>query len=391
MAKCIAVVNAGSSSVKFGIYDTAGDETLLLKGQVEQIGVSPTLTVDGADGEEIAKHEWPAEGFGHAEAMHVIIDKLRELLPGSTVEGIGHRVVHGGTKYAAPVQITQEVIRELDKLTPLAPLHQPHNLGPIKAIALRVPAIRQVACFDTSFHQTQEALAYSFALPREITDKGVRRYGFHGLSYEFVSGKIREVAPDYADKKIIIAHLGNGASLCALKDGKSTATTMGFTAVEGLMMGTRCGSVDPGVLIYLLDEAGMDARKLEALVYKKSGLLGVSGISSDMRTLRQSDDPRAKEATDLFVYRIVREIGSLAAALGGLDGLVFTGGIGQRDTKTRAEVVAGCGWLGAVLDEQANADHAQRINAESSRIPVWVLPTDEEMVICRHTSALLGL
>ena len=391
MAQCIAVVNAGSSSVKFGIYDSAGDETLLLKGQVEQIGVSPTLTVENAAGEEVARHSWPPEGFGHAEAMHVIIDSLRDLLPGSTVLGIGHRVVHGGTRFGSPVEVTQEIIAELEKLTPLAPLHQPHNLGPIKAIALRVPAIRQVACFDTAFHQTQQPLAYSFALPREITDKGVRRYGFHGLSYEFVAGKLREVAPDHANKKIIIAHLGNGASLCALDGGKSAATTMGFTAVEGLMMGTRCGSVDPGVLIYLMDEAGMDARKLEALVYKKSGLLGVSGISSDMRTLRQSDDPKAKEATDLFVYRIVREIGSLSAALGGLDGLVFTGGIGQRDTRTRAEVIAGCGWLGAVLDEQANADHRQRIDAESSRIPVWVLPTDEEMVICRHTAALLGL
>jgi acetate kinase len=391
MAECIAVVNAGSSSVKFGIYDTAGDEPLLLKGQVEQIGVSPTLTVENATGEVVAKHSWPAEGFGHSEAMHVIIDSLRDLLPGSSVRGIGHRVVHGGTKFGAPVEVTHDLIAELEKLTPLAPLHQPHNLGPIKAIAVRVPAIRQVACFDTGFHQTQEALAYSFALPREITDKGVRRYGFHGLSYEFVSGKLGEVAPDHANKKIIIAHLGNGASLCALNGGKSAATTMGFTAVEGLMMGTRCGSIDPGVLIYLMDEAGMDARRLEALVYKQSGLLGVSGISSDMRTLRQSNEPQAKAAADLFVYRIVREIGSLAAALGGLDGLVFTGGIGQRDTVTRKEVVAGCAWLGAELDEQANAEHRERIDAGTSRIPVWVLPTDEERVICRHTARLLGL
>jgi acetate kinase len=391
MAECIAVVNAGSSSVKFGIYDTAGDEPLLVSGQVEQIGVSPTLTAKGADGKELASRNWPAEGFGHPEAMHVIIDTLRDLLPGSTVVGIGHRVVHGGTDFAEPVEITAEIIAKLDKLCPLAPLHQPHNLGPIKAISIRVPGIRQVACFDTGFHQSQDPLAYSFALPREITDTGVRRYGFHGLSYEFVSGKLGEVAPDHADKKIIIAHLGNGASLCALHEGKSVATTMGFTAVEGLMMGTRCGSIDPGVLIYLMDEAGMDARRLEALVYKQSGLLGVSGISSDMRTLRQSNEPQAKAAADLFVYRIVREIGSLAAALGGLDGLVFTGGIGQRDTVTRKEVVAGCAWLGAELDEQANADHRERIDAGTSRIPVWVLPTDEERVICRHTARLLDL
>jgi acetate kinase len=249
------------------------------------------------------------------------------------------------------------------------------------------PHIPQVACFDTAFHQTQDHLAQAFALPREITDAGVRRYGFHGLSYEYVSGKLKEVASDLAGRRVIIAHLGNGASLCALHDGRSVATTMGFTAVEGLMMGTRCGSIDPGVLIYLMDERKMNARALEELVYKKSGLLGVSGITSDMRTLRASDDPRAREAIDLFVYRIVREIGSLAAALGGLDGLVFTGGIGQRDARTRSEVVAGCAWLGAEIDERANANGTGRIDAGSSRIPVWVLPTDEESVIARHTAS----
>ena len=228
-------------------------------------------------------------------------------------------------------------------------------------------------------------------MPRELTESGIRRYGFHGLSYEFVSTRLREVAPEHADKRIIIAHLGNGASLCAIHQGRSVATTMGFTAVEGLVMGTRCGSIDPGVLIYLMDEHGMDARALESLIYKKSGLLGVSGISSDMRTLRASDDPKAREAIDLFIYRIVREIGSLSAALGGLDGLVFTGGIGQRDAKTRREVVAGCAWLGAVLDEDANAGGEGRIDAQSSKLPIWVLPTDEEGVIARHTAALLNL
>jgi acetate kinase len=251
------------------------------------------------------------------------------------------------------------------------------------------PHIRQVACFDTAFHQTQQQLAQNYALPRELTEAGVKRYGFHGLSYEYVSGKLRDVAPDQADGRIIVAHLGNGASLCAMHHGRSVATTMGFTAVEGLVMGTRCGSIDPGVLIYLMDERGMDARALEDLIYKKSGLLGVSGLSSDMRTLRGSDDPRAREAIDLFIYRIVREIGSLSAALGGLDGIVFTGGIGQRDTKTRKEVIDGCGWLGAAIDEQLNAAGQGRIDATTSRIPVWVLPTDEERVIARHTAALL--
>jgi acetate kinase len=391
MTECIAVVNAGSSSVKFGFYDAAGDERLLLKGQVEQIGVSPTLTAEDAKGIEIAKRNWPAEGFGHAEAMHAIIETARELLPGASVKGVGHRVVHGGTTFATPVVITSAIIADLEKLTPLAPLHQPHNLAPIKAIAAAGPVIRQVACFDTGFHQSQAPLAQTYALPRDLTESGIRRYGFHGLSYEFVSTRLRVVAPEQADKRIIIAHLGNGASLCAMHKGRSVATTMGFTAVEGLVMGTRCGSIDPGVLIYLMDEKGMDARKLETLIYKQSGLLGVSGISSDMRTLRASSDPKAQEAIALFIYRIVREIGSLAAALGGLDGLVFTGGIGQRDIKTRQEVVAGCNWLGAVLNEDANEDHAQRIDGEQSRLPIWVLPTDEERVICRHTAALLGL
>jgi acetate kinase len=269
-------------------------------------------------------------------------------------------------------------------------LHQPHNLAPIEALMRVEPSLQQVACFDTAFHQVQPTLAQAFALPRELTESGIRRYGFHGLSYEYVSGKLREVAPDLAEKRVIVAHLGNGASLCALDNGRSVATTMGFTAADGLVMGTRCGSLDPGVLIYLMDERGMDARDLEDLIYKRSGLLGVSGLSSDMRTLRASDDPRAREAIDLFIYRIVREIGSLAAALGGLDGLVFTGGIGQRDAKTRQEVVAGCAWLGALLDDAANSAGQGRIDTSASSIPVWVLPTDEEQVIARHTAALLS-
>lgn len=392
MAQCIAVVNAGSSSVKFGFYDSEGDEPLLLRGQVEQIGVSPTLTASDDEGNALVERDWPAEGFGHAQAMGAILDVAREYLPaGSSINGVGHRVVHGGTRFAQPVEVSESVIAELEKLSPLAPLHQPHNLGPIKAIAENARHIRQVACFDTAFHQVQPHLAQAFAIPRELSDSGIRRYGFHGLSYEFVSGRLREVAPDLADRRIIIAHLGNGASLCAIHQGRSVATTMGFTAVEGLMMGTRCGSIDPGVMIYLMDEHGMDARALESLIYKKCGLLGVSGISSDMRTLRASDDSRAREAIDLFIYRIIREIGSLAAALGGLEGLVFTGGIGQRDAKTRREVAAGCGWLGAELDEMRNQGGDGLISADSSRLPIWVLQTDEERVIARQTAAVLGI
>jgi acetate kinase len=392
MAQCIAVVNAGSSSVKFGFYDSEGDETLLLRGAVEQIGVSPTLTASDAEGNDVAELNWPPEGFGHAQAMGAILEVAREQLPaGSTVSGVGHRVVHGGTRFAAPVEVTPEIIPELEKLSPLAPLHQPHNLGPIKGIAQNAPHIRQVACFDTAFHQTQPHLAQAFALPRELSDAGIKRYGFHGLSYDYVSARLRDVAPDHANKRIVIAHLGNGASLCAINEGHSVATTMGFTAVEGLVMGTRCGSIDPGVLIYLMDEKGMDARALESLVYKKCGLLGVSGISSDMRTLRASDDPRAREAIDLFIYRVVREIGSLAAALGGLDGLVFTGGIGQRDAKTRREVAAGCAWLGAELDEARNGGAEGLISTDGSKLPMWVVQTDEERVIARQTAAVLGL
>ena len=392
MAQCIAVVNAGSSSVKFGFYDSEGEETLLLRGAVEQIGVSPTLSASDGEGNDVVERNWPSDGFTHAQAMTAVLEVAREHLPeGSTIVGVGHRVVHGGTQFAGPAQVTSDVISVLEGFSPLAPLHQPHNLAPIKAIAENRPDIPQVACFDTAFHQTQPHLAQAYALPRELSDEGIKRYGFHGLSYDFVSSRLREIAPDHADKRIIIAHLGNGASVCAIDKGKSVATTMGFTAVEGLMMGTRCGSIDPGVLIYLMDEKGMDARAIESLVYKKCGLLGVSGISSDMRTLRQSDDPRAKEAIDLFIYRIVREIGSLAAALGGIDGLVFTGGIGQRDAKTRREVAAGCAWLGAELDETRNGGAEGPISTDNSKLPMWVVQTDEELVIARQTAAVLGI
>jgi len=390
MSRQIAVINAGSSSIKFAVFNEGGrDQELMFRGQIENIGVAPKLHVEKPDGEKLVENEWGAKDLDHRLATKAILQVSIGLLGGEAVEGIGHRVVHGGTQFTGPTAVTMDLIKSLKSLIPLAPLHQPHNVAPMEAIMSEAPLIPQVACFDTAFHQTQEHLAQAFALPRELSDSGIRRYGFHGLSYEYVSRKLKEVAPDHADGRIVIAHLGNGASLCAVHKGKSVATTMGFTAVEGLVMGTRCGSIDPGVLIYLMDEKGMDARALETLIYKKSGLLGVSGITSDMRALRESSDPHAKEAIDLFIYRIVREIGSLAAALGGIDGLVFTGGIGQRDAKTRREVAAGCAWLGAVLDEQANAKGEGRIDAAASLIPMWVLPTDEEAVIARQTAAVL--
>ena len=390
MSRQIAVINAGSSSIKFAVFNEDGrDQQLMFRGQIENIGVAPKLHVESPEGEQLVENEWKANELDHRLATKAILEVSIGLLGGEAVEGIGHRVVHGGTQFTGPTAVTKDIVKSLKSLIPLAPLHQPHNVAPMEAIMSEAPHIPQVACFDTAFHQTQQHLAQAFALPRELTESGIRRYGFHGLSYEYVSGKLKEVAPDLADGRIVIAHLGNGASLCAIHKGKSVATTMGFTAVEGLVMGTRCGSIDPGVLIYLMDEKGMDARALETLIYKKSGLLGVSGITSDMRALRQSRDPHAREAIDLFIYRIVRELGSLAAALGGIDGIVFTGGIGQRDARTRSEVAAGCGWLGAVLDEQSNTKGEGRIDATSSLIPMWVLPTDEERVIARQTASIL--
>jgi acetate kinase len=391
MNGCIAVINAGSSSIKFALYDAGACETAAFRGQVEQIGVSPHLRASNAAREIILEERWPAEGFDHRRATQEIIETCRSLIQGAPVLGIGHRVVHGGMQHAAPVRVDDKVLADLATLTPLAPLHQPHNLAPIAAIAEAAPHIPQVACFDTAFHRRQPHLAQMFALPRKYTDAGVRRYGFHGLSYEYIAERLRDVAPELAGGRVIVAHLGNGASLCAMDNGVSVATTMGFTAVDGLVMGTRCGALDPGVLLYLMDTHGMDARAIETLVYRESGLLGVSGVSSDMRKLRASLEPEAAEAIDLFVYRIQREIGSLAAALEGVDGLVFTGGIGENDADVRGDVMEGCRWLGLVPDAARNAAGAGRITADTSRVAAWVIPTDEERMVAQHTSTLLGL
>jgi acetate kinase len=387
---CIAVFNAGSSSIKFALYADGTGGELLFKGQVEKIGAAPRMKVTSATGETLVEREWPAAGLDHKAATNVILETCLERLGGRSVAGVGHRVVHGGIHYAAPVRIDAGVIDQLAALAPLAPLHQPHNLAPIRAIAEAAPGMAQVACFDTAFHRAQPEIAQLYAIPKALTDEGVRRYGFHGLSYEFISGRLSEVAPHLAAGRTIVCHLGNGASAAALKGGKSHATTMGFTAVEGLMMGTRCGSIDPGVLIYLMDEHGMDARALEDLVYKKSGLLGVSGVSSDMRELKASAEPSARVAIDLFVYRIVREIGSLAAALGGVDGIVFTGGIGENDADLRPKVIAGCEWLGANIAGSDAGSGERRIRSDNAAVEVWVIPTDEERMIARHTHAVLA-
>jgi acetate kinase len=386
----IAVLNAGSSSIKFALYETTPDETLLFRGQIESIGVAPHLKAVDAAGATVAERRWNDGKLDHRTATNEILTLGRELLAGRPVLGFGHRVVHGGTQYARPVRIDRPVMDKLAKLVPLAPLHQPHNLAPIEAIAA-ASTIPQVACFDTAFHRAQPALAQAFALPRDITEAGVRRYGFHGLSYDFIVSRLGELDPDLARARLVIAHLGNGASLCAVHEGRSVASTMGFTALDGLVMGTRSGSLDPGVLLYLMEERGYDAKAIEDLLYRKSGLLGVSGISSDMRTLRQSSEPAAREAIALFVYRIVREVGSLAAALGGLDGLVFTAGIGENDAPTRAEVAAGCAWLGVALDASRNAVGRGIVSTDTSRVKVLVVPTDEERMIARYTARALAL
>jgi acetate kinase len=304
-------------------------------------------------------------------------------IEGHDIVAMGHRVVHGGGDFAEPVLIDDDILEQLAALVPLAPLHQPHNLAVIRAMRALRPRLPQIACFDTAFHRSQPAIAQAFAIPRKYAEAGVRRYGFHGVSYQYVIGRLREIAPDLARGRVIVAHLGNGASLCAMRDGRSVASTMGFTTVDGLVMGTRCGALDPGVLIHLMDRYGMGPRELESLIYRESGLLGVSGISSDMRALRAAAEPEAKEAIALFVYRIQREIGSLAAALGGVDALVFTAGIGENDARTRAEVVAGCGWLGLTLDAQANARADVIISSSDSAVAVLVIPTNEEIEIAR--------
>jgi acetate kinase len=390
-ANAIAVLNAGSSSIKFSVFTQAGDDlALVLRGQAEAIHTTPRFVAKGTAGETLATHDWGAGSrLGHDGALEHIIGFLRDRLRGTPLVGIGHRVVHGGLKYTTPVRVDRQVMDDLAQFIALAPLHQPHNLTPIRLLFERRSDLPQVACFDTSFHRAQPELAQMFALPKELHDAGVRRYGFHGLSYEYIASVLPRHDPRAAGGRTVVCHLGNGASMCALAGGRSVASTMGFTAVDGLPMGTRCGAIDPGVILYLMDQRGMDTRAVERLIYSESGLLGVSGVSSDMRTLLASDEPRARLAVDLYVYRIARELGSLAAALGGLDALVFTGGIGENSAEIRARVCRDAGWLGVRLDEDANHGGAPRISAADSPATAWVIPTNEELMIARHTRRVL--
>ena len=400
MADAVLTLNAGSSSIKFALFarGAAIPQRPELVGQIDGIGAAggqgAHLKAKDAAGRTLDDSDLTLAGPAetqHKAALSFLVDWLHRHEAGWRIAGVGHRVVHGAQKFSQPIIVDSAIVEALRGFIPLAPLHQPHNLAGIDALTAALPGIPQVACFDTAFHRSQPEVAQLFALPRAITAQGVRRYGFHGLSYEYIA----EVLPQHLDVRrargrVIVAHLGNGASMCAMKDLKSQASTMGFTAVDGLMMGTRTGNLDPGVLLYLMDYQQMDVKALTRMLYKESGLLGVSGISQDMRVLLDSAAPEAREAVDLFCYRIVREIGSLAAALGGLEALVFTGGIGEHGAPVRQQVCDGLGWLGLSLDPAANAANASKISTADSRIDVCVIPTNEEWIIARHTAELIA-
>jgi acetate kinase len=387
----IVVVNAGSSSIKFSAFGLVGaDLAPGVRGQIEGLYTAPKFVAKTPAGEVVSQKSW-GEGtrLGHDGALEHLVAFLNGSLAGSRIAGVGHRVVHGGLDFSAPTRVDAATLAALERYVPLAPLHQPHNLAPIRALLARTPDLPQVACFDTAFHRDNPDLAQRFAIPAELHDAGVRRYGFHGLSYEYIAATLPQVDAKAAAGKVVVLHLGNGSSMCAIHAGRSVASTMGFTAVDGLPMGTRCGAIDPGVLLYLMDERGMDARAIEKLIYNQSGLLGVSGISSDMRVLLESREPRAALAVDLYCYRIRREMGSLAAALGGLDAIVFTAGIGENAAAIRSRVCRDAAWLGVELDAAANAASGPRLSTRDSRTSAWVLPTNEEMMIARHTRRVI--
>jgi acetate kinase len=392
VSDAILVLNAGSSSIKFLLFaERNGALDPVVRGQIEGIQTAPRFTARGVEGEMLGEKSW-SEGvsLGHEEAVAYIADFLRGQGGGHQLAAVGHRVVHGGMEYAEPVRVDSKVLAVLESFIPLAPLHQPHNLSPIRQLMERRPGLPQVACFDTAFHSTNADISRRFAIPTELHDEGVKRYGFHGLSYEYIASVLPGHDARAAAGRTVVCHLGNGSSMCALEGGRSVASTMGFTAVDGLPMGTRCGVIDPGVLLYLMDQRGMDARAIEKLIYSESGLLGVSGISSDMRKLLGSEEPRATLAVDLYVYRIRRELGSLAAALGGLDALVFTAGIGENSPAVRERICRDAAWLGLELDRAANEKGGPRISAAGSRVTAWVIPTNEELMIAQHTQRLIA-
>ncbi len=389
MSAATLVLNAGSSSLKFSLFTKdANGPALILRGQLDGLTTTARFDASSAAGAALGHRTWD-HALGHDGALTFLFEFLAaDTLRGHPLRAVGHRVVHGGRHFARPVLLDAAILLELQRLVPLAPLHQPHNLAPIAALLHQRPDLPQVACFDTAFHRTQSELEQTYALPRAITAHGIQRYGFHGLSYEYIASVLPSIDAVGARGRTVVAHLGNGASMCAMRNGQSVASTMGFSTVEGLVMGTRSGTLDPGILLYLMDELKMDARAIQQLIYRQSGLLGVSGVSSDMRTLQASSDPRAHFAIELFCYRIGRELGSLAAALGGLDALVFTGGIGEHAAPIRERIVRAAGWLGLALDPAANVHNGPRIS-KSGAASAWVIPTDEERMIARHTDALI--
>ncbi len=392
VARVLLTLNAGSSSLKASLFEIGGaGPRLALKAEVAGVGAAPRFTACDPSGRVVDERAWTDAGPAFEALLDNVIAWAESHLGAAALAAVGHRVVHGGQDHVRPERVTPDLLTALDRLVPLAPLHQPHNLAPIRAIAAARPALPQVACFDTAFHATLPPVATWFALPRAYGEAGVRRYGFHGLSYEFIARRLAEVAPDLAAGRVIAAHLGAGSSLCALRGSRSVDTTMGFTALDGLVMGTRCGDLDPGVVLYMQRENHLTPDEVEEVLYQRSGLLGVSGISGDMRALLASDDPHAGEALELYVYRIAREAGALASSLGGVDGLVFTAGVGEHAPAIRARVCARLAWLGVALDEPANAGGAAVISAPQSRVVVRVIPTDEEMTIARHALEVLGM
>jgi acetate kinase len=392
MGESILVVNAGSSSLKFELFrvDTQDALARIIKGQIEGIATRPRLFVKDAEGAVLFDEQHPAKAVADLPAAVVLAQsRLADRLGAAAPTAIGHRVVHGGPDYGAPTLIDDAVLAKLERLVSLAPLHQPNNLAPIRSVRARHPTLPQVACFDTAFHRGHSDVAERFAIPESLHAEGVRRYGFHGLSYEYIAGRLPEIAPEIALRRVIVAHLGSGASMCAMREGRSIESSMGFTALDGLPMGTRPGQLDPGVVLYLLTEKGMDAKAIERLLYHDCGLKGVSGVSNDVRELLASEDPKAALALDVFVYRAAMMAGSLAAALGGLDALVFTAGIGEKAPTIRERIVRRLEWLGIDLDPAANREGRTRISREGSRIACFVIPTDEELMIARHTLRVL--
>lgn len=384
----ILVVNAGSSSLKFSLFhlDRDGALQLAVRGQIDGIGTRPELRVKDAAGASVAERDYSRSEAGSVtDAIRLAGQWLRDHLQGEPLRAVGHRVVHGGVDYARPVLVDAAVFAALEQLIPLAPLHQPHNLAAIRALREAQPQVPQVACFDTAFHRSHPQLADLYALPWEYYEAGVRRYGFHGLSYEYIASVLPKVAPAIAGGRVIVAHLGSGSSLCALRAGRSQDSTMGFSPLDGVPMGTRPGALDPGVLLHLMRERGMSAGQLEHLLYRESGLLGLSGISNDMRVLLESRAPRAQLAIDYFVHHIARQIGALAAVLGGVDGLVFTAGIGEHSPEIRARILQACAWLGVTLDADANLRGGPHISTPHSTVAAWVVPTNEELMIAQHT------